>query len=72
MGSSVRVRNAIREGKVHMLRNMMQSNVEEMTSIDWTLADLVASGKVRYDEAVKFSDNTSYMNDLLKVRGALK
>jgi twitching motility protein PilT len=72
MTSSVRVRNAIREGKVHMLRNMMQTNVEEMTSIDWTLADLVASGKVRYDEAVKFSDNTSYMNDLLKVRGALK
>jgi twitching motility protein PilT len=72
MTSSVRVRNSIREGKVHMLRNMMQSNVEEMTSIDWTLADLVASGKVRYDEAVKFSDNVSYLNDLLKVRGALK
>ncbi len=72
MTSSVRVRNAIREGKVHMLRNMMQSNVEEMISIDWTLAELVASGKVRYDEAVKFSDNNSYLNDLLKVRGALK
>ncbi|HEY3490461.1 MAG TPA: PilT/PilU family type 4a pilus ATPase [Candidatus Deferrimicrobiaceae bacterium] len=72
MTSSVRVRNAIREGKVHMLRNMMQSNIDEMTSIDWTLADLVAAGRVRYDEAIKYADNSSYLNDLLKVRGALK
>jgi Tfp pilus assembly pilus retraction ATPase PilT len=70
MSSSLRVRNAIREGKVHLLRPMMQTNVEELVSIDWTLAELIATGKVKYDEALKFADNATYLNELLKVRGA--
>jgi Tfp pilus assembly pilus retraction ATPase PilT len=36
MATSLRVRNAIRDGKVHQLRGMMQANVEELVSIDWT------------------------------------
>lgn len=72
MATSLRVRNAIREGKVHQLRGMMQANVDELTSIDWTLADMVAAGKVKYEEAVKFADNLTYLNELLKVRGAFK
>jgi len=40
MATSLRVRNAIREGKVHQLRGMMQANVDELVSIDWTLADM--------------------------------
>ncbi len=72
MATSLRVRNAIREGKVHQLRGMMQANVEELVSIDWTLAELVAAGKVKYEEAVKFADNLTYLNELLKVRGAFK
>jgi twitching motility protein PilT len=70
IGSSLRVRNAVREGKVGMLRAMMQTNVEELVGIDWTLAELVASGKVKYDEALKHADSATYLNDLLKVRGA--
>ncbi len=41
----------------------------------WTwivLAELVAAGKVKYEEAVKFADNLVYLNELLKVRGAFK
>jgi len=72
MATSLRVRNAIREGKAHQLRGMMQANVDELVSIDWTLADMVAAGKVRYEEAVKFADNLTYLNELLKVRGAFK
>jgi twitching motility protein PilT len=72
MATSLRVRNAIREGKVHQLRGMMQANVEELVSIDWTLADLIVAGKVKYEEAVKFADNLVYLNELLKVRGAFK
>jgi twitching motility protein PilT len=72
MATSLRVRNAIREGKVHQLRGMMQANVDELVSIDWTLADLIVAGKVKYEEAVKFSDNLIYLNELLKVRGAFK
>ena len=72
ISTSLRVRNAIREGKVHQLRKMMQANVDELVSIDWTLADLVAAGKVKYEEAVKFADNLTSLNELLKVRGAFK
>lgn len=72
MSSSLRVRNAIREGKAHLLRGMMQTNVEELVSIDWNLAELVSSGKVKYDEALKYADNPTYLNDLLKVRKVYK
>ncbi|MBP2668135.1 MAG: hypothetical protein H6Q80_337 [Deltaproteobacteria bacterium] len=72
VATSLRVRNAIRDGKAHQLRGMMQTNVEELVPIDWTLADLVVAGKVRYEEAVKFADNLTYMNELLKVRGAFR
>jgi twitching motility protein PilT len=72
MSTSLRVRNAIREGKVSQLRGMMQANVEELVSIDWTLAELVSSGKVKYEEACKYADSITYMNDLLKVRGVYK
>jgi twitching motility protein PilT len=72
MSTSLRVRNAIREGKVSQLRGMMQANVEELVSIDWTLAELVSSGKVKYEEACKYADSIAYLNDLLKVRGVYK
>jgi len=72
MSTSLRVRNAIRDGKVHLLRGMMQTNVEELVSIDSTLAELVAAGKVTYDEALKCADSPTYLTELLKVRGALR
>jgi twitching motility protein PilT len=72
MGNSLRVRNAIREGKVNQMRGLMQANLEELVSIDWTLAEMVAAGKVKYEEALKYADNTPYLNDLLKVRGVFK
>jgi len=72
MSTSLRVRNAIREGKVHVLRGMMQTNVEELVSIDWTLAEHVAAGRVKYEEALKYADSPTYLNELLKVRGAYR
>jgi twitching motility protein PilT len=72
MSTSLRVRNAIREGKVSALRGMMQANVEELVSIDWTLAELVSSGKVKYEEACKYADSVTYLNELLKVRGVYR
>jgi twitching motility protein PilT len=72
MSTSLRVRNAIREGKVGQLRAMMQANVEELVSIDWTLAELVSSGKAKYEEACKYADSITYLNDLLKVRGVYR
>lgn len=72
MATSPRVRNAIREGKTHIIRNMMQTNLEELVSIDWTIAELIAAGKIRYEEAIKFADDINYLNDLLKLRGVYR
>jgi twitching motility protein PilT len=72
MGTSVRVRNAIREGKVHQLRSLMQARGEEFENIDESLAGLVTSGKTRLDEAVKWADNPSFLNELVRLRGGAK
>lgn len=72
LATSNRIKNAIREGKVHQLRGLMQSRGEEFESIDESLAGLVASGKVRLDEAQKWADNANYLAELVRVRGVNK
>jgi twitching motility protein PilT len=71
VSSSMRVRNAIREGRAHALRGLMQSNMEELASIDQSLARLVAQGDITRDEARKWADSTKYLDDLLRARGAI-
>jgi twitching motility protein PilT len=70
MGTSIRVRNAIREGKVHQLRGLMQAKGEEFENLDESLAGLVVSGKAKQDEALKWADNASYFTELVRLRGA--
>jgi twitching motility protein PilT len=69
MANSTRVRNAIREGKVHQLRTLMQGRGEEFENIDESLAGLVTSGKVRLEEALKWADNPSFLGELIRLRG---
>jgi hypothetical protein len=42
--------------------------MEELVSIDGSLADLVVAGDVSHDEAQKYADNPAYFNDLVRVR----
>jgi twitching motility protein PilT len=72
LATSNRIRNAIREGKVHQLRMLMQSRGEEFENIDESLAALVLSGKVRLEEAQKWSDNANFLAELVRVRGGNK
>jgi len=72
LATSNRIKNAIREGKMHQLRGLMQSRGEEFESIDESLAGLVVSGKVRLEEAQKWADNANYLSDMVRVRGAAK
>jgi len=68
LATSNRVKNAIREGKVHQLRGLMQSRGEEFENIDESLAALVISGNVRFEEAQKWADNSNYLAELVRVR----
>ncbi len=72
LATSSRIRNAIREGKVHQLRGLMQGRGEEFENIDDSLASLVISGKVRMEEALKWADSTSYLAEMVRVRGGNK
>lgn len=69
VATSLRVRNAIREDKVHTLRQLVQSNLEELTSIDVRLAELVATEQVTLQEAGKWADDPRYLAELVRVRG---
>jgi twitching motility protein PilT len=47
------VRNLIREGRTHQLRNVISSGGSEgMTTLDAQLKEMVISGQVSYDDAV--------------------
>jgi twitching motility protein PilT len=47
------VRNLLREGKTHQLRNVMHSSrAEGMLTLETSLDALVADGLIGYDEAV--------------------
>jgi twitching motility protein PilT len=69
VSSSLVVKNAIRDGKAHSLRAMMQANLPEVTSIDQSLVELVSNGTVTREEAAKWADSPSYLDDLLRARG---
>lgn len=68
MSQSLRVKNAIREGRTHMLRGLMQGNQDDLIPMEKSLADLVASGAVARDEAARFAGSAEYLDDLVKIR----
>lgn len=68
MSQSLRVKNAIREGRTHMLRGMAQGNQDDLIPMEKSLAELVASGAVHRDEALRFAGSPDYLDDLIRIR----
>ncbi|MBI1948644.1 MAG: PilT/PilU family type 4a pilus ATPase [Deltaproteobacteria bacterium] len=68
MSQSLRVRNAVREGRTHILRGLMQANQDDLVPMEKSLADLVAGGVVARDEALRYASAPDYLDDLVKVR----
>lgn len=69
MTYSLRVRNLIREGKIHNIRSFMQSASTDLISLDQSLAKLCLKGKITFEDGLKFSGNPSYYQNLVKSRG---
>ncbi|MBS0658965.1 MAG: PilT/PilU family type 4a pilus ATPase [Verrucomicrobia bacterium] len=69
VSTSLRVKNALREGKAYTLRGLMQSNHEELSSLDQALADLVVAGTVTREEAHQYAESPGYVDELCRVRG---
>ncbi|MBI2373473.1 MAG: PilT/PilU family type 4a pilus ATPase [Deltaproteobacteria bacterium] len=68
VGQSFRVATAIREGRPHTLRSMMQTNLPELVSIELSLAELVARHLVSRDEAIRWAEDTHYFERILETR----
>jgi len=66
IANSNRVRNLIRQGKIHNIRSFMQAVSTDLMSIDQSLAKLCRSGKIAFEEGLKFADNPSYYRELVK------
>ncbi len=61
------VRNIIREGKTHQLDAVIQTGAEHgMQGMDRTLASLVQSGKISYDEARNYAINLEELDRLMR------
>ena len=68
MSQSLRVKNAIREGRTHILRGLMQGNQDDLVPMEKSLADLVAAGTVARDDAARFASSPDYLDDLVRIR----
>ncbi len=62
--NSIRVSRAIREGRGHSLRQLMQSNLPELVPMERNLAVLVKSGEVALEEAQKWAADPDYLESL--------
>ena len=61
------VRNIIREGKSHLLDNVIQTSSDEgMQSMDRTLVNLVQSGQITYDEAKNYAVDLTEMERMMR------
>lgn len=66
LSSSYRVRNLIREGKVHHIRSLLQQSAEDFQSLDLSLAQLVNEGLVGYDMALQYAQDSKYFQSLAR------
>ncbi len=62
--STYRVRNLIRDGKVHQIRSLLQQSTDDFLSIDHSLARLYQEGKITLETGMKFCDNPSFFKVL--------
>ncbi|MFI5301613.1 MAG: type IV pilus twitching motility protein PilT, partial [Polyangiales bacterium] len=69
LSGSPRVRQALREGRTHALRSLMQANLEELTSLDESLTALVVAGAITRDEAHKWAESREFVDEHLRMRG---
>lgn len=65
LANSPRVRNMIRESKTHQIRSLFQFSAEEYHPIEVSLSNLVKTGKIDFEEGLKYSDNPSTLKEMV-------
>jgi twitching motility protein PilT len=63
--NSYRMRNMIREEKIHMVRSQMQAGADDFASMDICLAGLCKKGMIRVEDALRFVEEEQFFRELL-------
>jgi len=62
------VKNLIREGRAHMLDNVIKTSAQVgMVSLERSMADLVKAELISYDEAVKYTNRPDELRRMIKM-----
>jgi len=64
LATSHRVRNFIRENKIHHIRSQMETSADEFIPMDVGLAKYVKAGSITYEEGLLHATNPVYFKDL--------
>ena len=67
LSTSHRVRNFIRENRIHHIRSQMETGADEFIPMDVGLANLVKKGKITVVEGLTHATNQTYFRDLAGV-----
>jgi twitching motility protein PilT len=62
--NSYRMKNFIRENKVHQIRSQIQTESDDYSSIDMSLIRLVKEGKITMENALVYADSRDYVLNL--------
>ncbi len=62
--NSYRMKNFIRENKVHHVRTQIQTESDDYSSIDMSLIQLVKEGKITMEHALIYADSRDYVMNL--------
>lgn len=64
------VRNIIREGKIHQLRQVIETSSEDgMVSMEKSLVALYMKNLITYDNALAYAVDQEYLRDMFRMRG---
>jgi len=65
------VRNLIKEGKTHQLRNVLLTGARDgMVTLEQSLTTLVRDGVIRYEDAVLRSSNAGDIGSAVRLSGS--
>lgn len=70
LATSHRVKNFIRENRIHHIRSQMETGAEEFVPMDVALARHVRSGKIKFEEGLLHSGNPTYFRELASPKSA--
>jgi twitching motility protein PilT len=64
--NSYRIKNLIRENKIHQIRSQVQTDSDDFSSIDMSLVRLLKANKICLDDGLMCTDNPDYLRRMSK------